>query len=54
MATMARAYDAIQPVASDCSSDPADRQVRPVDGPDVVEAKEAALEHVVAVRVLAG
>jgi hypothetical protein len=32
--------------------DSADRQVRTVDGADVVQAEEAALEHIVAARVL--
>ena len=43
---------AIQPVASDCSSDAADGQVGTVDRADVVEPEEAALEEVGAVGVL--
>ena len=48
-----RQYAYIQAVASDCSSRPGDRQVRPVEGAQVVEPEEAAREQVVALVVLA-
>src|SRR5579885_1806968 len=48
-----RQYMAIHDVPSDCSRRPSIGRAAAVDGPDVVEAEEAALEHVVAGRVLA-
>ena len=53
MRSIVRQYWNIQAVASDCSSSAPGRQVRPVEGADVVEAEEAAREEVVALLVLA-